>query len=238
MKFLNAILALTAVSVSAEVKIPGEVGAYSTSNLSDLPEKPTNVSQSLANNLLDVLENYGLTKNFGVVAVHNHVNLAAGEIMFQHGNATGTQQAITVYDDVKANGVPYNYRVTTGDVPLLLPLDLGDITSEVLAARTDLASAMAGNFLKDFSAAAAGHLVSFAYIRPLDRTALENGGVVKNHYNHAHTAGTAATISLADADPNDAPSFFTRGVGNSTAASDITILCELCGIPNPWKDSK
>ncbi|KAJ6474130.1 hypothetical protein C8R45DRAFT_1011008 [Mycena sanguinolenta] len=237
MKFLNAFLTLTAVSVSAAVKIPGE-GAYSTSNLADLPEEPTNVSHSLANNLLDVLENYGLTKNFGVVAVHNHINLAAGEIMFQHGNATGTQQAIAVYDDVKANGVPYNYRITTGDVPLLLHLDLGDITSDVLAARTDLVTAMAGNFLKDFSAAAVSHLVGFAYIQPLDRMALENGGVVKNHYNHAHAAGTASTISLTNADPNDAPSFFTRGVGNSTAASDITILCKLCGILNPWKNSK
>jgi hypothetical protein len=37
------------------------------------------------------------------------------------------------------------------------------------------------------------------------------------------TVGTAGPISLAEAHSDDAPSFFTRGVGNSTAASDITM---------------
>jgi hypothetical protein len=37
-------------------------GTYSVSNLADLPDEPTSVTQSLANQLLDVLQNYGLTK--------------------------------------------------------------------------------------------------------------------------------------------------------------------------------
>ncbi|KAJ7712025.1 hypothetical protein B0H16DRAFT_1667636 [Mycena metata] len=206
-----------------------------TTNLSDLPDEPTDVTQALANNLLDVMQNYGLIKNFGVVGVHSHVELAPGEVMFQHGNTTFSHQEIEVYDNVKGTGVPYNYRITSGDSPALLPLDLGDITSGALAARSDLATAMAGNFLKDFAAAAGGHLAGIAYIRPLDRAALENGSIVKNHYNAAKTAGTAAPISPADAATDDAPSFFTRGVGNSTALSQITILCSLCGDGNPWK---
>ncbi|KAJ6513531.1 hypothetical protein DFH09DRAFT_1251504 [Mycena vulgaris] len=235
MKFLSVLLAL-AVSVSAVATIPGE-GAYSASNLSDLPDDPTDVTQALANNLLDILENYRLTKNFGVVGVHSHIDLAPGQVMFQHGNTSSIHQEIEVYDDVKSTGVPYNYRITGGENPELLPLDLGDITSGVLAARSDLATALAGNFLKDFAVASAGHLAGIAYIRPIDRAALENGAIVKNHYNAAKTAGTAAPIKLADVTTNDAPSLFTRGVGNSTAASDITILCELCGIPNPWKNA-
>jgi hypothetical protein len=42
-------------------------------------------------------------------------------------------------------------------------------------------------------------------------------------YNSAKTAGTASAISLADVKTNDATSFFMCGVGNSTAASDITM---------------
>ncbi|KAJ7062075.1 hypothetical protein C8F01DRAFT_1251891 [Mycena amicta] len=141
---------------------------------------------------------------------------------------------IQIYDAVKDTGVPYNYRITTDAVPALLPLDLGKITSGVNAARTDLATAMAGDFLKDFATVTAGKLVGIAYIRPLDRAASENGAVVKNHYNLAKTAGSAAAINLADVDTSDEPSFFTRGVGNSTALSDITILCEICGHGNPW----
>ncbi|KAJ7659044.1 hypothetical protein DFH06DRAFT_1089840 [Mycena polygramma] len=249
MKFLSTFFVLTAASVSVAVTIPGEVasfcvllvhisddqyqGAYSTSNLSDLPAQPKEVGQALANPLLDVLQHYGLTDNFGVVAVHNHVDLAPGQIMFQHGNASSTHQEIAEYDELKADGVPYTYHVTTDATPALLPLDLGDITSGVLAARADLATAMGGNFLKDFSEAATGHLVGIAYIRPLDRAALENGGVVKNQafaidltgvqYNHEKTAGNATAISLAAVDPTDEPSFFTRGVGNSTALSDVTM---------------
>ncbi|KAJ7080933.1 hypothetical protein B0H15DRAFT_924299 [Mycena belliarum] len=237
MKFLYLFLAATTISLSGAVTIPGE-GAYAISNLVDLPEQPTDVSQALANKLLDVLENYGLTKNFGVVAVHSHTDLAPGQVMFQHGNATFTHQEIQEYAAVKDEGVPYNYRITTDAAPALLPLDLGDITPGANAARADLASAMAGNFLQDFAKAAAGHLTGIAYIRPLDRNALENGEVVKNHYNDEKTAGTANAINLADANPADEPSFFTRGVGNSTAASDITILCGACGHGNPWVDRR
>ncbi|KAF8206869.1 hypothetical protein K438DRAFT_1756212 [Mycena galopus ATCC 62051] len=183
------------VSLSAAVIIPGE-GVYSVSNLGNLPDEPTNVTQPLANQLLDVLQNYGLTKNFGVVGVHSHVALAPRQVMFQHGNSTFTHQEIEVYDDVKDTGVPYHNGYG------LLPLDLGDTTFVVLAARSYLATAMAGNFLK-----------------------------VKNF-----TAGNASAISLSDVGTNDAPLFFTRGVGNSTAASDITILCELCGHGNLWTD--
>ncbi|KAJ7038565.1 hypothetical protein C8F04DRAFT_1255843 [Mycena alexandri] len=217
MKFLSLILALAVVSASTVIPVPGEE-PYSASNLSVLPDEPTDVTQALANNLLGVMQNYGLIKNFGVVGAHSHVELAPGEVMFQHGNATFSHQEIKVYDNVKDTVVPYNYRITSGDSPALLPLELGDITS-------------------DFAAAAGDHLAGIAYIRPLDRAALESGSIVKNHYNAAKTAGTAAPISLADATTTDAPSFFTRGVGNSTAPGQITILCSLCGDGNRWKDS-
>ncbi|KAF7369263.1 hypothetical protein MVEN_00254000 [Mycena venus] len=64
--------------------LPGE-GAYSASNLIDLLDVPTSVTQPLANQLLDVLQKNGLTKNFGVVGVHSHVAIAPGQVMFQHG---------------------------------------------------------------------------------------------------------------------------------------------------------
>ncbi|KAJ7919687.1 hypothetical protein B0H13DRAFT_2428719 [Mycena leptocephala] len=227
MKFLAVFAALAIASVSAKVSVPGEV-AYSVSNVVDLPEKPQNVDQELATKLLDVLENYGLTKNFGVVAVHNHMVLADGQVVFQRGNSSFTSSGIAIYNDVKDIGVPYNYRITSGDSPALIPLDLGDNTSGALAARRDLAAATAGNFLKDFAAVAGAHLAGIAYIRPLDRAALENNNVVKNHYNEEKTVGTAGPISVAEAHSDDAPSFFTREVGNSTAASDITILCDVC----------
>lgn len=142
------------------------------------------------------------TQNFGVVGVHSHIALAPGQVMFQGGNSTFTHQEIKVYDDVKDTGVPYTYRITTDAEPQLLPLDLGDITSGVLAARNDLATAMAGgNFLNgnniycifplykfkltgmcsEFAEAASGNLAGIAYIRPLDRTALEHSEIVKNH---------------------------------------------------------
>ncbi|KAJ7768549.1 hypothetical protein B0H14DRAFT_3591594 [Mycena olivaceomarginata] len=236
MKFIaiSSAFALVAIQASA-VTIPGE-GAYSVSNLGDLPEEPTDFTQPLANKLLDVLEKYGLTRNFGVVGVHSHVELAPGQVMFQHGNSTFTHQEIEAYDAVKETGFPYTYRITTDVTPQLLPLDLGDITSGVLAARNDLATALSGNFLNEFAAAASGHLAGIAYIRPLDRTALEHSEVVKNHYNADKTAGTANAINLADVATTDEPSFFTRGVGNSTAPSQITILCGLCGQGNPWVD--
>jgi hypothetical protein len=82
------------------------------------------------------------------VGVHSHVVLQPGQVMFQRGNSTFTHQEIEVYNDVKDTGVPYIYHITTDANPELLPLDLGDITSGVLAARSDLATAMAGNFLK------------------------------------------------------------------------------------------
>jgi hypothetical protein len=93
----------------------------------------------------------------------------------------------------------------------------------------------------EFAAAASGHLAGIACIRPLNRTALEHSEVVKNHvcinphqgsigshfwhfqYNADKTAGTANAISLADVATTDEPSFFTRGVGNSTAPSQITM---------------
>jgi hypothetical protein len=37
-------------------------GGYSVSNLADLPHDPKNFTRPLANKLLDVLDNYGLTK--------------------------------------------------------------------------------------------------------------------------------------------------------------------------------
>ncbi|KAK7031969.1 hypothetical protein R3P38DRAFT_2522507, partial [Favolaschia claudopus] len=212
-------------------------GAYSVSNLGGLPDEPTSVTQPLANQLLDVLEKYGLTKNFGVFGVHSHVSLAPGQVMFQHGNSTFTHQEIEVYDDAKGAGVPYTYRITTDANPQLLPLDLGDITSSVLAARIDLAAAMVNRaFLQEFAETASGHLAGIAYIRPLDRMALEHSEVVKNHYNVEKTAGNATAISLEAVESDDAPSFFTRGVGNSTAVSEITILCSACGHGNPWED--
>jgi hypothetical protein len=79
MKFIaiSSAFALVAIQASA-VTIPGEVscrsssgfqepaeniqGAYSVSNLGDLPEEPTDFTQPLANKLLDVLEKYGLTR--------------------------------------------------------------------------------------------------------------------------------------------------------------------------------
>ncbi|KAK6984946.1 hypothetical protein R3P38DRAFT_3102347 [Favolaschia claudopus] len=222
--FLLLVFSVTA-AIAAGVKIPGE-GAYSVSNLRDLPDEPTSVTQPLANQVLDVLEKYGLTKNFGVVGVHTHVSLAPGQVMFQHGNSTFTHQEIEVYDDVRSDGVPYTYRITTDDaIPQLLPLDLGEITPNVLAARSDLAAAMANKaFLQEFAATASGHLAGIAYIRPLDRMALEHSEVVKNHYNAEKTAGNATAISLAAVESDDAPSFFTRGVGNSTAVSEITVF--------------
>jgi hypothetical protein len=74
--------------------------------------------------------------------------LADGQVVFQRGNSTFTSSGIAVYNDVKDIGVPYNYRITSGDSPALVPLDLGDNTSRALAARRDLAAATAGNFLK------------------------------------------------------------------------------------------
>ncbi|KAJ7254182.1 hypothetical protein C8J57DRAFT_1518809 [Mycena rebaudengoi] len=240
MKLLVIFVALSTVfSVSASPVAVPEEGAYSTSNLVGLPEKPeTAVDKALATKLLDILENYGLTNNFGVVAIHSHMSLAEGQVIFQHGNASSVSQGIEIYEDVKDTGIPYTYRITDG---ALLPLDLGDSSPEALAARDELAAATAGNFLnekhfKDFSAATGGHLAGIAYVRPLDRAALENNGVVKNHYNEALTAGSAAAVSLAAAQTDDAPSFFTRGIGNSTDPSRITILCSVCGHGNPWAD--
>ncbi|KAK6977731.1 hypothetical protein R3P38DRAFT_515639 [Favolaschia claudopus] len=233
--FLMLLFSITA-AIAADVTIPGE-GAYSVSNLGGLPDEPTSVTQPLANQLLDVLEKYGLTKNFGVVGVHSHVSLAPGQVMFQHGNSTFTHQEIEVYNDVRSVGVPYTYRITTDAIPQLLPLDLGEITPNVMAARSDLAAAMANKaFLQEFAEKASGHLAGIAYIRPLDRMALEHSEVVKNHYNVEKTAGNATAISLTAVESDDAPSFFTRGVGNSTAVSEITILCSACGHGNPWED--
>lgn len=95
-------------------------------------------------------------------------------------------------------------------------------------------------------------MAGIAYIRPLDRAALENNTVVKNHacdlltsyifpgphldfvflsqYNEAMTAGTAAPISLAAVHSDDTPSFFTRGVGNSTAPSQLTMCVDKLGV--------
>ncbi|KAJ7205605.1 hypothetical protein C8J57DRAFT_1541640 [Mycena rebaudengoi] len=78
---------------------------------------------------------------------------------------------------------------------------------------------------KDFSTASSGHLAGIAYIRPLDRAALENNGFVKYHYSEALTAGSAAAVSLAEVQTYDAPSFFTRGIENSTDRSRITTIC-------------
>ncbi|KAJ7272114.1 hypothetical protein C8J57DRAFT_1506962 [Mycena rebaudengoi] len=155
-------------------------------------EKPeTAVDKALATKLLDILENYGLTNNFGVVAVHSHMSLAEGEVIFQHGNASSVSQAIEIYEDVKDSGVPYTYRITDG---ALLPLELRESSPEAVAARGELAAATAGNFLSDFSTASSGHLAGIAYVRPLDRAALESNGVVKYHYNEALTAGFTAAV--------------------------------------------
>jgi hypothetical protein len=74
--------------------------------------------------------------------------LADGQVVFQRGNSSFTSSGIAVYNDVKNIGVPYNYRITSGDSPALVPLDLGENTSGALAARRDLAAATVGNFLK------------------------------------------------------------------------------------------
>ncbi|OBZ74797.1 hypothetical protein A0H81_05243 [Grifola frondosa] len=230
---------LVLVSVACAVVVPTipDEGAYSVKNLEGLSDKPTDLTKPVAVQLLDVLEKYGLTDAFGVVGVHSHVQLANGQVMFQTGNSTYIHQGIASYDEVKSSGVPYNYRISSSGE--LLPLDLGTITDDVIAARKELAAATSGgSFLTEFASVSNGLLTGIAYIRPLDRAALMNNSVVKNHYNLAKTEGTAAAIPAASADPNDAPSFFTRGISNSTAAADLTILCEICGHGNPWQDRR
>ncbi|EIN04955.1 hypothetical protein PUNSTDRAFT_146229 [Punctularia strigosozonata HHB-11173 SS5] len=236
-KSLAITISLAVGSFSLVTPIVPHEGAYSVNNLDGLTAEPTDLTTEIATQLLDILEKYDLTSAFGVVGVHNHMTLAPGQVAFQTGNATATHVEIAEYSAVKSEGVPYNYRITpTGD---LLPLDLGSATSDALAARTALGAATSsGSFLKEFAQTAAGHLAGVAYIRPLDRAALTNGAIVKNHYNAAKTEGVAAPIAAVDADPEDAPSFWTRGISNSTAPADITILCSICGHGNPWADRR
>jgi hypothetical protein len=194
------------------------------------------------------------------VGLHSHFSLGPGQVVAQYGNSSLVTQGIEVYDNVKDTGIPYTYRITTGDKPALLPLDLGDITSAVLTARNDLATAMAGNFLKgnkyfspifyalenlrkgaDFAEAASGNLVGIAYIRPLDRAAVEHAQIVKLkvcasqlagsnpnlmswQINAATASGIASAVSRQLEDVvTGIPTFVTRGVANSTAASEITM---------------
>ncbi|KAF7345995.1 hypothetical protein MVEN_01622100 [Mycena venus] len=245
------LFALATVAVSTAVKpIPGE-GVYSATNLADLPHDPVNFTRPLANKLLDVLEKHRLTKvrcsgssisilsqsnvpywSFGGVGLHSHVSLGPGQVLAQHGNSSVVTQGIAVYDDVKDASAPYSYHITAGDSPALLPLDVGDITSGVLAARNDLVTVLNGDFLKDFAAAASGNLVGIAYIRSLDRAAVEHSQVVKFNFNTAKASGTSSAVGLAEI-ATGVPTFATRGVANSTAASDITILC----VCDDWRTS-
>ncbi|OBZ71222.1 hypothetical protein A0H81_08969 [Grifola frondosa] len=157
-----------------------------------------------------------------VIGVHSHVQLTDGQVMFQTGNSTYIHQAIANYDEVKSSGVPYNYRISSSGE--LLPLDLGTITDDVITARKELAAATSGgSFLTEFASVS---------------NALTSNSVVKNHYNLAKTEAPPPLSPAASADPNDAPSFFTRGISNSTLAADITILCGLCGHGNPWQDRR
>jgi len=236
MKFTYSVLAVTlalgTASIATRVPVPA-INAekkYAIANLEGLTDEPAAVSPALATTLLDILENYGLTNYWGVTGAHSHINLTHGQVMCQSGSESRVAHVVGNYDEMASTNVPYNYRVT--DAGELLPLDLGPITSEVIAARSALAAATAdGCFLREFSTASKGVMAGIAYIRPIERHALEYDSIVMNRYDLSTSIGIASTIPLSQISRHGAVSFYTRGIGHLASRAQATDECDDCIFP-------
>jgi hypothetical protein len=205
-------------------------GPYLVSTVTNLPEGLEYIGNPTIIKLLDILEQYGLTKNFGVNVLHKHFPLDDGEVLYETDDVS-SNITIGKFSDIKRNSAPHNYYIAqTSDGPQLFPLDYGPINPNVKAARIALSQAVDKGFLPDFLAATSGKYIGIGLILNVYRAALAQGKVLFNrvHKNEAHKDPTFySDFEVID---NHTTSFYTRGIASSKSLEQV-VECDSCPFP-------